>query len=269
MTHIGFVLLVIVCFAGSAPSAVAQSAETDLLIDQLIRGTFPPNMSESELSQKLRENWRMEEFKTRKEIELAQAKSARAKVPPTDYQKALDSFGLGVGSLWQNAAQQLPNLINGGMEIFKALNQSYVPDYDPAGMPDLPVHCEKKDGCNACYDEAYNALDRARMNLEKLRILGRQNSKFVSASISFGDSVAGIHPIAGLEWQAQRIKILKAQEEFQKIYKAKYVELIAALENALRKLSVCEEKHFGFEDWYDRFGFLFLQSARMLYVPAD
>jgi hypothetical protein len=136
------------------------------------------------------------------------------------------------------------------------------PSFQPPGSPSVPSHCTAPDGkssegCNDCYAAAYRKLTAVRLALEKLRRIGTTTRAFTAKSIAFGDSVSGVHGVAGLGWQPERTKIEQALQDFEKSYDKKYVELMGLLEAALKDIGQCEAKHFGVGDWYSRYGFMY------------
>jgi hypothetical protein len=136
------------------------------------------------------------------------------------------------------------------------------PNYRPSGAPSVPAHCTAPDGkssegCNDCYAQAYRKLTAVRSAFEKLRRVGATTRAFAAKSIAFGDSVSGVHGVAGLGWQPERTKIEQSLKQFETAYDAKYTELLGLLEVALRDIGQCEAKHFKVNDWYDRYGFMY------------
>ncbi|HEX6322372.1 MAG TPA: hypothetical protein VFZ36_01500, partial [Vicinamibacterales bacterium] len=141
-------------------------------------------------------------------------------------------------------------------------DKSLDPNYRPPGSPSVPSHCTAPDGtssegCNDCYAAAYRKLTAVRMALEKLRRVGTTTRAFTAKSIAFGDSVSGVHGVAGLGWQPERAKIEQSLRDFEKAYDSKHTELMGLLEVALKDIGQCEAKHFGQADWYDRYGFMY------------
>ena len=164
-----------------------------------------------------------------------------------------DAFGKG-GKAAAEALDAYKPLTNGD----KALD----PNHNPPGSPSVPSHCTAADGksspgCNECYAAAYRKLTAVRTALEKLRRVGTVTRAFSAKSIAFGDSVSGVHGVAGLGWQPERAKIEASMKQFEVAYDAKYQELMGLLEAALKAISECEAKHFNTPDWYDRYGFMY------------
>lgn len=151
------------------------------------------------------------------------------------------------------------------LDAYDALSKSdkaLDPNYRPEGSPTVPSHCTAPDGksgesCNDCYAAAYRKLTAVRTALEKLRRVGTTTRAFAAKSIAFGDSVSGVHGVAGLGWQPERTKIERSLANFEKAYDAKYVELIGLLEVALKDIGQCEAKHFNVDNWYGRYGFIY------------
>jgi hypothetical protein len=136
------------------------------------------------------------------------------------------------------------------------------PNYHPAGSPAVPSHCTAPDGkggegCNDCYAAAHRKLNAVRTAFEKLRRVGTTTRAFAAKSIAFGDSVSGVHGVAGLGWQPERAKIEQSMKGFEQAYDAKHAELVGLLEAALREIGQCEARHFNVPDWYDRYGFMY------------
>jgi hypothetical protein len=126
------------------------------------------------------------------------------------------------------------------------------------GAPKIPSRCAKEGaGCSQCFAEAQGDIQHLRFAFEKLRAIGEWTKTFTTRSIAFGDSVSGVHGVAGLGWQPERRKIEESYAKFGEAYDAKYEELIGDMEQALKDLGTCEAKHFGTDDWYDRNGFIY------------
>lgn len=140
-------------------------------------------------------------------------------------------------------------------------------NYNPPGMPTMPVSCEKnnKKGCEECYKNAYEELRKLRQYFEQLRTIYAATDDYTKAQIAFGDGMSGSAGVGALQWNVERAKIQKSFNDFKKAYKAKYNELLGRLENVLKEIGNCEAKYFGNEDWYSRYGFVFLSFIAMYY----
>ena len=102
--------------------------------------------------------------------------------------------------------------------------------------------------------------------LEQLRAVYVETDDFTKAAIAFGDGVAGSTGVAALEWNHQRGRITGSFKQFRAAYAAKYEELLARLEAVLHQIGNCEAQHFGNEDWYNRYGFMFQTFMSMHYA---
>jgi hypothetical protein len=142
-------------------------------------------------------------------------------------------------------------------------------DVSPKGMPRVPSKCAESAGCGSCFAKGQADLKQLRFSLEKLRAIGSWTDKFTKKSIAFGDSVSGVHGVAGLGWQPERARIQESYDQFGKAYDAKYEELIGDLEASLRQIGQCEAKHFNTPDWYDRYGFIYYTFMADRYRRAD
>lgn len=139
------------------------------------------------------------------------------------------------------------------------------PDYNPPGMPEVPVSCGGNQGCWTCYENANKRLERLRVNFEKLRILYKNTDDYIKAAMSLGDSAAGASNLGGIEWTAQRLKILKSWKNFEAAYRRKHNELVGKLKDALQEVAKCEKQYFGVDDWYARYGYMFHSFIAMHY----
>lgn len=166
----------------------------------------------------------------------------------------LDSFGPGVAKL-ADLYQKLEDL----EEKSTPLDQDggAAPDYNPPGMPEVPISCGEKQGCRSCYEKANQKLEKLRRDFEKLRLLYKETDEFTKAAVAFGDGAAGSAGVGALEWSVQRGKIKKSFKNFEKAYRNKYLELLEKLQAALQEIAACEKEYFGEDDWYARYGFMF------------
>jgi hypothetical protein len=156
----------------------------------------------------------------------------------------------------------------------------------PGGQPGVPSACAAVDGgvvnggrrshkpgaarasgasghpCETCYGKAIDALDSTRTRLEKLRAIYSSTYKSAKAQMAFADSVSGVHGVAGLAWQTQKIKVMQSVKNLDKAYDAKYAELMQALLKDLQQYSECEETIMKVPSWYDRYGFVYYQFMK-------
>lgn len=169
----------------------------------------------------------------------------------------------------------------------KALYSSYtglsscLSSTPPAGSPTIPSICtdlsfdeegeileEQDEECASCFMEARRRFNQTRYVFEQLATIYKCTKKFTDAAIAFGDNTSGVHGVAGMAWQAERIKIEKSVEELQAAYDNKYNELIQSLADDMMELNICEAK-FGVEDWYDRFGYMYFEFMKEKYQRKD
>jgi len=139
------------------------------------------------------------------------------------------------------------------------------PEYNPPGMPEVPTACGKDNDCWSCYEQANKRIEYLRESFEKLRILYKVTDDYTKAAMSLGDSAAGASNLGGIEWTAQRLKILKSWKNFETAYRKKTNKLVGDLKEALQEVAKCEKQYFGEEDWYARYGFMFQSFMAMYY----
>lgn len=183
-----------------------------------------------------------------------------SEIPVQDLWKAMDTVGKAYDS-----SKQAQDISKGAVNLFDSfkplsdVDKQADPNYNPPGMPQVPTSCDelKKDGCKDCYKDAYSKLYKLRMNFEKLRALKIVTEDFTKSSLSFGDSVSGVHGVAGLGWQAERRKIEASFKNFEKAYRNKHQQLSDQLKAVLQEIDQCEAKYYGEKDWYNRFGYMY------------
>lgn len=151
-------------------------------------------------------------------------------------------------------------------ELLTGADRAREPDYSPAGMPRVPSRCADSEACGACYEQAQRKLNRVRDTLERLRGIGLHTKEMKDDAIAVGTSLSSIQG-AGLGWYGARRDIMAGWQEFVGTYQDKYRELIGSLETALRQIETCEATHFDEANWFDRFGFIYLQFMEGRYHP--
>ena len=170
-----------------------------------------------------------------------------------------------------------------GLEALK--NGECLPDYsvDPQAM--IPSSCDEvvsggssrkkpaagpENKCANCYEAAYKELNDARRRLERLKCLGLTTKTFVNSKISFGDTVSGGMGggIQGLAWQKARKDILDAYSKFKDAYDLKYRELMDALLDSMMEIDKCEAQN-GQKDWFQRFGFIYVEFMAEKYKRVE
>ncbi len=158
-------------------------------------------------------------------------------------------------------------------DSYDALDTTDV-QYDPAelerGGPQVPTSCNESDDCHACYAPAIRSINGNRLTLGKAWALARSTIVFTEQAVAFGDSIAGLHPSAGVGWNfGVKQDVNKSLNTMRATYDRRYREFIAALERGLRELGECEARFYGERDWYDRFGFMYLSFLEAKYEHPD
>ena len=186
-----------------------------------------------------------------------------------DYQDSAGKAGKAADQVSKSAkdAQGLIDLFQ-SYQGLSTKDKEFDPNDNPPGSPEVPASCQDAStgGCQSCYAEAYESLNKARFDLERLRAVRGSTEEFYRASTSFGDNVSGIHGVAGLAWQAERRKIEASFKNFQGVYVKKHGQLMGNLKAALEKIAVCEAKFYNEPDWYNRFGFMYYTFMESRYA---
>jgi len=185
-----------------------------------------------------------------------------------DYASEGASKASSVGGSINSATSNLRNAhdwLDSSQLLDRTLDGKYEPDFSPAGSPDTPTsQCGASAECNACFAQALDKLDNQRLNLERLRLLGKATSDYVAKSIALGDGLSGATGLAALQWQHERTGINKEFDKFKNSYDTKYKGMMAGLKNVLMGLDACESS-FGERNWYNRFGFIYYQFLEEKY----
>ncbi len=176
----------------------------------------------------------------------------------------------------QNSADRLGKyvgLYKSAKEMYEALQTlkkgECLPDYSVNPQAMVPSFCTDSLGsCVKCYKEAYTKLSNSRRRLGRLKCMGLTMKNFVNKSISFGDNVSSIHAIQGLAWQKERKGIMGSYTKFKDAYDKKYKELMDSLNEAMMKIDECEAGH-GQKDWYQRFGFMYVEFMAEKYKRQE
>lgn len=147
-------------------------------------------------------------------------------------------------------------------------DKEYDEDYDPPGMPEVPLECADSSECAACFEPAYERLKSVRIRFEKLRRIYEWTKAYKERAFALGDSAAGIHGFAGLAWVGKRVELERTYKNFEATVEAKYEELLGELRGSLDQIAACEADVYGEEDWYNRFGFIFYQFMAAHYRPS-
>lgn len=131
-----------------------------------------------------------------------------------------------------------------------------------------PTRNSEPDNCATCFEGAYKKLSDVRKRLAKLKCLGNATKTYVNAAVAFGDNVSSVHAIQGLAWQRERKNIMDSYTKFKAAYDAKYKELMTVLLDAMNNISECEAK-IGNADWFQRYGFMYVEFMAEKYKRVD
>lgn len=141
--------------------------------------------------------------------------------------------------------------------------------YTDASGPTVPSQCAENEDCAACYEEAVRKIDFNRYYIERARCITAANVKMANSAVAFGDSASGIHAVAGLSWQLQgKPQIEEAVAKLKKTYTSKAGQYLNNLQGALQELGQCEARHYGEEDWYQRYGWIYHNFMKAKYGSA-
>jgi len=171
-----------------------------------------------------------------------------------------------------NKLPMIVDLVKKGAKALDASDDKGLPDYEPPGMPQVPIGCgsDKPDAdiedCHHCYHEAHQKLEDLRRHFERLRQLYVETDDMVKAQVAFGDGISGSVGVGALEWISQREKIMRSFKQFTAVYNNKHQELLGRLEKVLREIGECERQYFGDADWYNRYGFIFHSFMSLHYA---
>jgi hypothetical protein len=187
--------------------------------------------------------------------------------------------------VWEGGAKTIAYLksIKDGMDAWEAYQSldSCMRIASPPNTPLVPSFCaeperrvgasrseNRDDRCSTCFTDARSAFNKARLDLEKLRVIYSCTKKMSNAAIAAGDSMSGIHGYSGIIWQGLRYDIVRSVEKMEQAYDQKYPELIKNLHNSMLDMGRCEGE-FGTPDWYDRIGFIYFEFMRDAYKRKD
>lgn len=141
--------------------------------------------------------------------------------------------------------------------------------YTDSSGPTVPSQCAENEDCRDCYEEAVRKIDFNRFYIERARCITAANVKMANSAVAFGDSASGIHAVAGLSWQLQgKPQIEQAVTKLQKTYTDKAGQYLSNLQGALQELGQCEAKHYGEDDWYQRYGWIYHNFMKAKYASA-
>lgn len=146
-------------------------------------------------------------------------------------------------------------------------NGECAPDFSTSARAMMPTGCVSQE-CRQCFEDANNELTFVRRQLGRLSCIYNNTKNFSNSAIAFGDNASGIHAVTGLAWQSSRAEIVAEFRHFQGTYDKKYIDLIGALERALKSIDRCEAQ-YGERDWFQKFGFIYLEFLKDKYKRND
>lgn len=142
------------------------------------------------------------------------------------------------------------------------------PDFQTSDNAMMPSNCRVNSECGECYRSAMGQLNFIRRQLGRLGCIYQNTKNFNNAAIAFGDNASGIHAVTGLSWQYARGEIVQTFNHFKGTYDRKYIDMIGALENALKAIDRCESQ-YGQDGWFQRSGFIYLEFLKDKYRRND
>ena len=134
------------------------------------------------------------------------------------------------------------------------------------GDPGIPYRCAEDPDCRACYEEPYGKFRLNRFKLAKARAILLNAKQYHDAMVSFADSLSSGLGAAGLGWTFARPKVELEWRKLKQVYRRKVDEFLFRIEEALRDMGICETRVYGDDDWYQRFGVLYLDFLRTTYA---
>jgi len=136
-----------------------------------------------------------------------------------------------------------------------------------SSAPTVPSSCAESRACAACYEHAVHEINFNRHYIERARCITAANVKMANSAMAFGDSTSGIHGVAGLSWQLQgKPQIKEAVEGLKRTYSTKAGQYLDNLDRSMQQLGQCEAEHYGERDWYQRYGWVYVNFMKAKYA---
>lgn len=142
-------------------------------------------------------------------------------------------------------------------------------NYNADAGPTVPSQCAESEDCMRCYGDAVRAIDFNRFYIERARCITAANVRMAKSAIAFGDSSSGVHGVTGLSWSlGGKPQVEQALRDLKRTYTRKANDYLFEIDRSMKKLGQCEAEHFGERDWYQRYGWLYVNFMRSKYGTA-
>jgi hypothetical protein len=142
-------------------------------------------------------------------------------------------------------------------------------NYQADAGPTVPSQCAESEDCMRCYGDAVRAIDFNRFYIERARCITAANVRMANSAMAFGDSSSGVHGVMGLSWSlGGKPQIEQAVADLKRTYTRKANDYLFEIDRSMKKLGQCEAEHFGERDWYQRYGWLYVNFMRSKYGTA-
>lgn len=196
--------------------------------------------------------------------------SRRRDVRDTENDAANDAIDMGADILgWGRETYEDANDFMDDWQSLDRDEQNCGSGFSDAGAPTVPSSCAEGGACYQCYESAVRKIDFNRFYIERARCITEVNVRMANSAMAFGDTSSGIHAVTGLAWQLEgKPPIKKATEDLKRTYTRKAGQYLQNLEGALQELGQCEAEHFGERDWYQRYGWIYLNFMKAKYASA-
>lgn len=142
-------------------------------------------------------------------------------------------------------------------------------NYTADAGPSVPSQCGDSRECQQCFGDAVRAIDFNRFYIERARCITAANVRMANSAMAFGDTSSGVHGVTGLSWSlGGKPQIEQAVGDLKRTYTRKARDYLFEIERSMKKLGQCEAEHFGERDWYQRYGWLYVNFMRSKYGTA-
>lgn len=185
----------------------------------------------------------------------------------SDMQDAMEAGTQGIEQL-----NQFMNIYSSARDLYDAMQTldrgECTPDFTVDSRAVMPSTCQGNQECTSCFQDALAKINFVRQGLGRMRCIWINTKALTDYAVSFGDNVAGLHGAMGLVWQNERAGIIGSYNHFKQTYDRKYTDFMGSLNSALMEMDACE-RQFGMPDWYQRFGYMFLEIMKEKYKRTD